>query len=362
VFAGGLTASDLRALVDIAPDIIVLAGGTDGGNTQSMLSNATQLAKITLACPIIVAGNRNAADEAVEILTAAGYVAQSVANVLPAINKVDVAGCADAIRRVFMERIVHSKGLDAAQEFVGRILMPTPHAVLLGCKLVAEGLPGQAGLGQLMAVDVGGATTDVYSVADSSSGGGRVVLHGLPEPYVKRTVEGDLGLRINAHSIVEAVGTETLRAAAGSEAAVLEHVHTLTHRTETLPRNSDQTRFDLDLASAAVRLACRRHAGTSEIAYGPEGAFTVQTGKDLRPLKTLVGTGGVFAANASQAGSILDAAVFDESASQHLLPREPRKMIDSQYLLYAAGLLADVAPEAALNLALDSLTPVVHVS
>jgi uncharacterized protein (TIGR01319 family) len=209
-----------------------------------------------------------------------------------------------------------------------------------------------------MAVDVGGATTDVYSVSDGRPRGGRVVVRGLPEPYVKRTVEGDLGMRINANSIVDALGAEGFSSTIGNASAVLERVNILTSRTETLPENKAQTIFDVDLAKAAVRIATRRHAGTSELAFGPEGVFTVQTGKDLCPLDILIATGGVFAANPGEAGRILDGSLFDDSTPQYLLPKNPKKFLDSNYLLYAVGLLSEAAPEAALNLALESLKPV----
>lgn len=74
-------------------------------------------------------------------------------------------------------------------------------------------------------------------------------------------------------------------------------------------------------------------------------------GKDLCGLETVIATGGVFAANPSEAGRIFEACLFDPAAPQHLLPKQPRKYVDTQYLLYAVGLLSEVAPQAALNLA-----------
>jgi uncharacterized protein (TIGR01319 family) len=103
-FANGLTSRDLASIDGIGPDLIVLAGGTDGGNRSSIVENARLMATASISCPTIVAGNRNAADEVSEILARAGCQFEVVSNVLPAINRLEVEDCTEAIRRVFMER------------------------------------------------------------------------------------------------------------------------------------------------------------------------------------------------------------------------------------------------------------------
>jgi uncharacterized protein (TIGR01319 family) len=242
--------------------------------------------------------------------------------------------------------------LREAEQFVEQILMPTPHAVLLGCKLLAEGSGSAPGMGELLCIDVGGATTDVYSIASGAPSSDKVSVHGLPEPYVKRTVEGDLGLRVNARSIVDAVGTEALGRDLGIEASsVSARADALVDNTEKLPESDEDAAFDVALARSAVAVAARRHAGTVEVAYGPRGKFYVQTGKDLRRVKTLVGTGGIFASSPrSEADAALSAASQASDEGGALLPEAAARYVDSDYVLYAAGLLSERAPEAAVRM------------
>ena len=174
-FAHGLTDVDLAEMTTLRPDIVVLAGGTDGGNRACIEDNAKLLAELRPACPIIVAGNRNAASVVAAVLRDAGCEFVVVDNVLPAINRLAVEACGEAIREIFMERIVHAKGLADVQQFVGAILMPTPQAVLRGCELLANGPPDGDGLGELVCIDVGGATTDVYSIGTGLPHDPRVV-------------------------------------------------------------------------------------------------------------------------------------------------------------------------------------------
>jgi uncharacterized protein (TIGR01319 family) len=358
-FANGLTARDATRIEELAPDLIVLAGGTDGGNQESLVGNGRALASSALVCPIILAGNRYVADEVGDELKAAGKNVVVVENVLPTLSTLNIDPCSRAIRDVFMERIVESKGLLEAEQFVEQILMPTPHAVLLGCQLLAEGSGSAPGMGELLCIDVGGATTDVYSIASGAPSSDKVSVHGLPEPYVKRTVEGDLGLRVNARSIVDAVGSEALGRDLGIEASLVsERADSLGDNTETLPESEEDAAFDVALARSAVSVAARRHAGSIEIAYGPRGKFYVQTGKDLRPVKTLVGTGGIFASSPrSDADAALSAAAQASEEGGALLPETAARYVDADYVLYAAGLLSERAPEAAVRMLRASVVP-----
>ena len=85
-------------------------------------------------------------------------------------------------------------------------MMPTPAAVMRAMELLSQGTEGESGLGELVAVDVGGATTDVYSICDGLPTTADTVFKGLPEPFAKRTVEGDIGMRYSIRGIVEAAG------------------------------------------------------------------------------------------------------------------------------------------------------------
>jgi uncharacterized protein (TIGR01319 family) len=352
-FAYRLTAGDVARVVELVPDILLLCGGTDGGNASVIVHNATLLAQSPLACPVVVAGNREAADECARLLRegarGAGRRVVVTANVMPQLNVLDIEPARAAIRVVFLGHIVHAKGIDRAAARFDAVLMPTPAAVLEGARLLADGTGDEPGLGPLVVVDPGGATTDVHSIGEGADAPG-VIRHGLPEPYAKRTVEGDLGMRHNAAAIAAAAGLDALARDAGITLAAAESLlATFTHDVGRLPQDDAERRFDAAMARAAIRLAMARHAGTHETVYTAQGPVSVQRGKDLREAAVLIGTGGALV-HAGDPAALLAAALADAAAPQSLRPRAPKLLLDRDYLLYAVGLLAQVDAPAALRL------------
>ena len=355
-FAYRLTRADVERIVALAPDILLLAGGTDGGNSEVILHNAAALGKGTLACPIVLAGNRNAVDEAAALL--AGREVIRCENVMPEFNVLDIEPARAAIRRVFIERIVHAKGIDRAQAEFDHVLMPTPAAVMDGARLLADGCAGAAGLGPLLVVDPGGATTDVHSVAGGEPSVAGVIPQGLPEPRIKRTVEGDLGMRHNAAAIVEATGLECIAAAARLlPARVSILLDEIARDVERLPHSADEIALDQALVCAAVRQAVMRHCGTVATVYTAMGPATVQFGKDLSGVGAVIGTGGALV-HSRDPYAVLQMALATSAEPLSLRPRQPRLLLDREYLLYACGLLGSVEPQAALELALAHLQPI----
>ena len=350
-FAYRLTASDVAAVEALAPDIVLLCGGTDGGNREVILHNAHALATSALRCPIVVAGNREAADEIVALLDDGERLVTAAANVLPAIDTLDIEPARAAIRDVFMRRIVSAKGIDRVHAVIDGVLLPTPAAVLEGAKLLADGIGAREGLGALVVVDPGGATTDVHSIGIGEPAAPGIIRYGLPEPYAKRTVEGDLGVRHNVSAIVAAVGVEAIAGDAGmtpgEASAVLD---ALESHVETLPGSAAERALDETLVRAAVAIALKRHAGTVETVYTAQGPVQVQRGKDLSAVKHVIGTGGAIV-HARDPASVLAAACADARDPESLRPRAPRLCVDADYLLYAAGLLAQVDPAAAFDCA-----------
>jgi len=350
-FAYRLTASDVAAVAALAPDIVLLCGGTDGGNREVILHNAHALAASALRCPVVVAGNREATDEILALLDDGERFVTAAANVLPAIDTLDIEPARAAIRDVFMRRIVSAKGIDRVHAAVDGVLLPTPAAVLEGAKLLADGIGARAGLGALVVVDPGGATTDVHSIGTGEPAAAGVIRYGLPEPYAKRTVEGDLGVRHNVSAIVAAVGVEAIAADAGMTVAEASTaLDALESRVETLPGNAAERALDETLVRTAVDIAMKRHAGTVETVYTAQGPVQVQRGKDLSAVKHVIGTGGAIV-HARDPASVLAAACADARDPQSLRPRAPRLCLDADYMLYAAGLLAQVDPAAAFDCA-----------
>ena len=355
-FAYRLTSADLERILALAPDILLLAGGTDGGNSEVVAHNAAALAASPLACPVVYAGNRGAVDEVRRRL--AGKALSVCENVMPEFNVLNIEPARAAIREIFIRRIVHAKGIDRAAGEFDAVLMPTPAAVMEGARLLADGHGAVAGLGELVVVDPGGATTDVHSVAVGAPSSPAVVQRGLPEPRVKRTVEGDLGMRHNAAAIAEAATVDAIArdAGVGGEEAA-SWIGRLGADVERLPGSAAERAMDDALARAAVRIAMRRHCGTAEIVHTIHGPVTAQEGKDLGEVRALVGTGGVFA-HGGDPRALLVAGLARAEEPGSLRPRAPRLLVDRDYVLYACGLLAQAEPAAALELALATLADV----
>lgn len=342
-----LTNREMRAFGESRPDIVLLSGGTDGGNEKAILHNARVLADSGLRIPIVVAGNKDATDEIERLFDGAALDYRLVDNVMPELGRLEVGPCREAIREVFIDRIVRAKGLDEARELIGGVVMATPAAVLKAATLLARGCASEAGLGDLVAIDVGGATTDVYSISDGLPTGRAVRLRGLPEPYAKRTVEGDLGVR---HNI------DTLHEIADSRRVTLDNAAVAAFRAEAsrLPRTDAERATDSALARLAAEVSFERHVGSVHTVYGPSGELLVQTGKDLRDVATVIGTGGPIL-HCTDPVAVLASALENGSRPELLKPRCADLLLDDHYLLFAMGLLADSHPQAALHIMKSSL-------
>ncbi len=351
VYSFRLSKKELQEIERLAPDILLLAGGTDGGNREVILDNARLLSSSRISCPILIAGNKEAADETESILSAAGKTAQITDNVMPEVNVLNVEPAREKIRRVFIERIIEAKGLKKAESFVEGILMPTPTAVLHAAQLLSQGTGNEKGWGDLAVIDVGGATTDVHSIGLGTPLQAGVVRKGLPEPLAKRTVEGDLGIRYNAHTILRLCGSEKiLENARCSHPDLAKKLEALSSRVESLPESAEDRDLDFALAACASRVAMQRHAGTIEALWGPQGQYFVQYGKDLTGIEHLIGTGGIFIHHPN-AGEILGKTRFSPDDPLSLRPKNPTFYLDTHYCLFAVGLLAGRYPEKACRIA-----------
>jgi uncharacterized protein (TIGR01319 family) len=269
---------------------------------------------------------------------------------MPDVNILNVDPARTMIRKVFIERIVAAKGLKKAEEFVEGILMPTPTAVLKAAQILAAGTASEKGMGDVVVLDIGGATTDVHSVGWGSPVQAGVVRKGLPEPYAKRTVEGDLGIRYNAESILRLCGAEAIRKNASLPHPDLgEKLECLSRDVGFVPGNPEEQDLDFSLASCAAQAAMERHAGTIETLWGPQGQYLIQHGKDLTPVEQVIGTGGIFIHH-PRADGILKKALYDARRPFSLRPRCPNLYTDARYCLFAVGLLAERYPEAAFRI------------
>jgi uncharacterized protein (TIGR01319 family) len=162
-----------------------------GATAENILHNAKVLSFLPKPVPVVIAGNRSVAQEVASFFprSFSTYIA---ANVMPQIGKLQVEPAREAIRQVFMEKIIYAKGLSKAGRLIDNIFMPTPAAVLRAGQLLSEGTAGiKAGEICSLSTSVAPPPMSIHLETGLPTRTG-VVVRGLPEPFAKRTVEGDL--------------------------------------------------------------------------------------------------------------------------------------------------------------------------
>ncbi|MBN2039612.1 MAG: glutamate mutase L [Spirochaetes bacterium] len=347
---------EAKEIAEIAPDIILLTGGTDGGNKKTICHNAGRLSEIEYGIKnIIVAGNKSACDDIEEIFEGSRKNIIYTKNVMPEFGKLDLDPVNKKIRELFINRITDAKGISKVKEMISDVSMPTPSAVLEAAKIIADGSGQERGLGELLLVDVGGATTDVYSIAKGTPAKEGVTVTGLPEPYAKRTVEGDLGLFHNLDTLSDIAVTSSRMAEA--EKNDFESKIIKLREMYCIPEGNDQKQCQLLLSHLAVKTAVERHAGSTKLVVTHNGDFWVQSGKDLTQVKTVIGAGGPIAFS-SDPHHVLEGAVFKPDTPNILKPKMPAFYLDQRYILFAVGLLAQTDPEKALRIIMKYLVKI----
>ncbi len=349
IYSFELTEEDVEDIKNSRPDIFLLVGGTDGGNSKCIIHNAKMLADMKPEFPVVIAGNRSAAGKCQEILK--NFEVYVCPNVMPKFGVLNIEPTQKKIREIFLNRIIEAKGLSRVSELLSDIMMPTPSAVLQAMELLAKGSGDELGIGDLVAVDVGGATTDVYSIADGMPEHMTTVYKGLPEPYAKRTVEGDIGMRYSIQGIVDAAGVEEVSRLSGLEIErVTELIEDLKNNTDKVPGDDcELENLDFALASCAVKEAVTRHAGTISETYTMMGQTFVQEGKNLTGVKQIVVTGGSLI-HTKRTDEIASFAMYSDTTPQSLRPKNADIRIDRTYILAAMGLLSSHYPETALRI------------
>ncbi|MFC4336944.1 glutamate mutase L [Salininema proteolyticum] len=342
IAAGGRP--DPGALAAARPDLVLLAGGTDGGDEGMVLDHARALADIRLDVPVIYAGNENAAPEAERLL--AGQRFSACANVLPRIGELNAGPARERLRQAFLDHVIGGKHLSAREDVIDLIGMPTPDAVLAG----VEHLARHCGR-DVLVVDVGGATTDVYSARTPDPESEHLYAEVGGTAWNSRTVEGDLGLRHNAHGIAEAAVEERLM----DDAELARLRPALDHRTarpDWLADTGAERDLDLRLCTLAARIAVRRHARGERIG-GP--GQPVRGAKNLSSTGLLLASGGFFRAHPETTAASLAEAVLDDFAGGIRPPRDATVAVDAEYRLFAMGLLGKGAPRNVSNYLADRL-------
>ena len=377
VFSYNLTPEDIEILEEIDPDIILLTGGTDGGNRDYPLYNARCLAEAGLSAHIVYAGNRSIRHKIAEILRDVEQAGRMwyADNILPDLETVNPVPAREKLHEIFLKRIVEGKGLQEIVQIARTPILPTPYSVL---EFVSRVRSFSSDWGNFALIDLGGATTDFYSACGDSFSADTIIKRGLPEPRVKRTVEGDLGMRINAEEVADhisknrhimqtappapsvSVGTELDNKLDKELDSKLKELSAWARKTAARPdliaKTTQEKEHDKTLAAACISIAAERHTGVTRKVQTGSGEYVVQYGKDLRAVDKVIGTGGflsrmhafdprpwIYNLQASREDEIL------------LIPKKCNYYQDRNYLIPLLANLAPHFPQAVIPFGISRL-------
>lgn len=339
VYSYELKDEQVEEIKSAGADIIVLCGGTDHGNRDNIIYNAKKLAKGSVKTPIVVAGNIDTHEEIRDIFNKADVPCDFTENVMPTTNTINYRPLRKTIGDLFIKTIAHAKGIDLlSQDF--EILLPTPVAVQKAMSVYAKHLDKV-----ILSVDIGGATTDIHSIGKIYYGEENVISPPIDEPYEKRTVEGDMGMRYSATALYESVGDEPFLKFGIKDAK--EKTEFRFNHTNYIPDNEEDLFFDNALCYIATHTSLMRHVGHIKKIKTPTRTIYEQYGKDLRPAEMFIGTGGSLI-NSNDPKKILSA--IRDLDEKYLINRDVKCYLDKDYILSSAGLISTVDEEASYKL------------
>lgn len=349
----------VEVLKEINPDIILLAGGTDYGDEESLVENAKLIVKSKVKGFVVIAGNINAQNEVAQILKEGNVAHTRVPNIMPNIHQLKVKEARDTIHKEFIKQITKAQGLSFLQEEITNDkIIPTPGAVLMASELLATGTYEEKGIGDIIVVDLGGATTDVHSVIPELANLedeeiGLIVSNEKQVTY--RTVEGNLGMRISAMGILDSVNPKAIlnKRAIKDEGILdefIDYCNSLENNPMHISTNDKEYMFDTFLAETAIEIALKRHAGYISTVADPITGITpgMPIGRDLRNVSTIIAVGGIFAhRSAEESKSIIKNALKDKGIS--LLPSKFNIIIDENYILFTGGIISQIDEDYAFH-------------
>jgi uncharacterized protein (TIGR01319 family) len=334
----------IQRIRELRPDMVLLSGGTDGGNVQQVVQIAELIAPAKprprfggeYRMPIIYAGNRDAAPKIREVFRE-GFDLSVVDNLRPTLEVENLGPARDRIHDVFLEHVMaHAPGYDKLIEWADAPIMPTPGAV----GDILERIARRDGI-NAVCVDIGGATTDIFSVF---------------EGVFNRTVSANLGMSYSISNVcAEATMPKVLRwmHLDMDERELRNRVKNKMIRPTTIPQTLEALVFEQAIAREALRLAYQQHKEFATTLRGTQqqrtvgDAFAQDAGPrsivdDMR-LDLLVASGGVLS----------HAPRMEQTAAMLVDSFEPQGFTtlakDSIFMMPHLGVLASVHPDAAMH-------------
>lgn len=343
ITAGNIKHRDLKRIKDIKPNIIIVAGGTDYGEYETALYNIEKVLSLNLDIPIIYAGNIENHEDIRELFESRGKIEylKIVENVYPRVDFLNILPLRKVIYQTFEENIIHAPGMNHIHDIVTSNIMPTPGSVMEATMMLKESL------GNLMTIDVGGATTDIHSVAQPSD---EFKEYQEGEPLSKRTVEGDLGVFINHQNVLNLFEKDTLIQALGCNNQELEK---LIEEYTYIPKTHNQRALVYELTKKCTHLALDRHAGDLRRVFTSSGQKIIPEGKDLTQVEHIILTGGALI-HLNHTEKIVQEYI--KNNHRKLLPNKHVKIHrDFDYIMASVGVLSLKYPEQSKRLLIKSL-------
>lgn len=346
ITVGKLRRTDLARIKSIDPNLILIAGGVDYGERDTAIYNAEMIRNMGLKTPVVYAGNIENQDEMKLIFDEeSGQYLYLIDNVYPRIDTLNVEPCRKVIQDAFEDHITNAPGMEHVRDMVSGPIIPTPGAVMECTKLLYDCI------GDVMVIDVGGATTDVHAVTEDSDAVARILT--APEPKAKRTVEGDLGVYVNRTKVIESIGEEKLRKECDTELHI--DLDKTLESYVAIPKTEDEFKLVERLTKEAVLRAVERHAGEIRYVYGPSGRQTLAEGKDLTQIKYIVGTGGALT-HLPHRVELMELIAKDNETGMKLYPSDAVKiLVDNDYIMASIGVLSKTHRAGAIKLLAKSL-------
>ncbi|MDP6529073.1 MAG: glutamate mutase L [Gemmatimonadota bacterium] len=339
---GRLPHEQIRRIRHLRPDMILLSGGIDGGTVEHVVKLAEIISAAdprprlgsTYQLPVIYAGNRKASEQIESTLGEKTDLAV-VDNLRPVMERENLGPAREKIHDLFMEHVMaQAPGYRKLMDWVGVPIMPTPGAVGNIIRTIAE----QQGL-NVVGVDIGGATTDVFSVFGD---------------VFNRTVSANLGMSYSISNVLTEAGIENVMRWVPftvEEKGLRNRIRNKMIRPTTIPHTMEALMVEQALAREALRLAFVQH---KDMAVGLRGvqkertvsdtfaqSSTGETIVDMMSLDLLIGSGGVLshAPRRNQSAMMMVDAFLPEGIT--------RLGVDSIFMMPQLGVLAAVHPEAA---------------
>ncbi|MGC9365775.1 MAG: glutamate mutase L [bacterium] len=340
----------IERIRNLRPDMILLSGGIDGGT----IKHVTELAEIIAAAdpkprfgstyklPVIYAGNKDAREPVKERLEGKTDLF-IVDNLRPVLERENLQPARDKIHDLFMEHVMaQAPGYKKLMSWADVDIMPTPGAVGLLIETVAK----QEDI-EVVGVDIGGATTDVFSVFKDRT-------EEEEKPVFNRTVSANLGMSYSISNVMAEAGLDNILRWVPftmGEKDLRNRIRNKMIRPTTIPQSLQELKVEQAIAREALRLAFVQH---KQMAVGLKGiqqertiadAFEqVSTGETLvnmMNLNMLIGSGGVL----SHAPRRAQAALMMIDA---FLPQGITMLaVDSIFMMPHLGVLSKVHPQAA---------------